>query len=417
MFKSLKITASLTAALLSSSALAVEGSSPVTGVTRLNHVYLILMENHGYSQLIGNPNAPFTNAWSKEANLATNYFGVGHPSLTNYLEIVGGSNFGVRSDNTPDWHNTTCQSNLATGTANTDNPASGSICPIAGNGTDAATPAVDCTNEYTSPSCGNDIDGVKFYPAATNIDGKTIADQLFANHRSMKDYQESLPTTTPDGVNYSDGLFTNLTNFSYINPQLNPALTTSDIVQLYAAKHNPFVYFANVQAGTGSIPFGDMRPFDGPKGLWANLEEGRTPAFSFIVPNQCNDMHGRGNAGPFCNYDPSDNGTQAGLNPALIRLGDLALKKIVYGIKESPSWKNGKTAIIAVWDENDYSNQPNINQVPLIVDTNFGPHPVKSATYYNHFSLLKTIEGALGLPCLNHACDSASVVMSDLIGQ
>ena len=29
-------------------------------------------------------------------------------------------------------------------------------------------------------------------------------------------------------------------------------------------------------------------------------------------------------------------------------------------------------------------------------------------------TLLKSIEGALGLPCLNHACDSTVNVMSDL---
>ena len=39
----------------------------------------------------------------------------GHPSLTNYLETVGGSNFGIRSDNPPDWGNTACSPNIATG--------------------------------------------------------------------------------------------------------------------------------------------------------------------------------------------------------------------------------------------------------------------------------------------------------------
>jgi len=48
------------------------------------------------------------------------------------------------------------------------------------------------------------------------------------------------------------------------------------------------------------------------------------------------------------------------------------------------------------------------------VDTNYGSHGVESATLYNHFSLLKSIEGSLGLPCLNHACDSGVQVMSDL---
>jgi len=58
-------------------------------------VFVILMENHGYSQIVNNSNAPFINQYAKTHNVATNYFAIAHPSLTNYLEIVGGSNFGV----------------------------------------------------------------------------------------------------------------------------------------------------------------------------------------------------------------------------------------------------------------------------------------------------------------------------------
>jgi len=79
-------------------------------------------------------------------------------------------------------------------------------------------------------------------------------------------------------------------------------------------------------------------------------------------------------------------------------------------------WFQGQNAIVVVWDENDYSVAPNVNQVLLIVDTSYGVHGIQSAQPYNHFSLLKTIEGGLGLPCLNHACDSNISVMSDLFG-
>src|ERR1700745_2919423 len=106
-----------------------EGSVP-KGVPHLDHVFVIMMENHGYSQIIGNPATPFANQYAKSANTATNYFAVAHPSLTNYLEIVGASNFGVHSDNNPDWHNANCTTNLASGTPNTDNPVSSNICPI-----------------------------------------------------------------------------------------------------------------------------------------------------------------------------------------------------------------------------------------------------------------------------------------------
>ncbi len=138
------------------------------------------------------------------------------------------------------------------------------------------------------------------------------------------------------------------------------------------------------------------------------------PTFSFIAPNQCNDQHGRGNGTAFCAFDPDDNGTQAGLNPALIQQGDMAMRQIVTAIKQSPVWFHSNSAIVILWDENDYSIAPNVNQVLLIVDTSYGTHGVSSSKSYNHFSLLKSMESGLHLPCLNHACDSTVNVMADL---
>ena len=396
---------------------AQEGAVP-RGIPHLDHVFVIMMENHGYREILNNPNAPFINKYAKRANLAANYFAVGHPSLTNYLETVGGSNFGIQSDNSPDWHNGSCSTNLSTGIPNTDSPASPAICPVSGSGTDAATPVLDCTNEVTGPPCEINLDGRRSYPAAADTLGITIADQLVAAGKSWKTYQESLPMTGPDLVNYSDGNFTNNTDFSKIKPQLTPPLTAGDIVQLYASKHNPFVYFQSVQEGTNPfLSYANMVGFDGLHGLWGDLAAGKVPNFSYIVPNQCNDQHGRGNSTAFCNFDPNDNGTQAGLNPALIILGDQAVQKIVTAIHESPVWHRGRSAIVVVWDENDYAVQPIINHVVTIVDTNYGFHELQSGEFYTHFSLLRSIEGGFGLPCLNHACDSSTKAMTDLFDE
>jgi hypothetical protein len=403
-------------ALLTCAAFAQEGEVP-KGVPHLDHVFVIMMENHGYTEILHNPNARFINNYAKSANLATNYFAVAHPSLTNYLEVVGGSNFGVLSDNAPDWHNGACATNLSTGVANTDTPPSGDICPIRGTGTDAATPALDCSNEVSGPPCEVNLDGRASYPAVSNTLGITIADQLAAAGKTWKTYQENLPMTGPNRVVYSDGNFSNLTDFTKINPQLDPPLTSANIVQLYAVKHNPFAYFRNVQAGSNSlVGFAQMVGFDGVGGLWGDLAAGDAPSFSFIVPNQCNDQHGRGNGTAFCNYDPNDNGTQAGLNPALIQLGDQAVQKIVTAIHGSPAWTRGHNAIVVVWDENDYAVQPIINKVVTIVDTNYGFHGITSSQFYTHFSLLRSMEAAFRLPCLNHACDSGTLAMSDLFG-
>jgi hypothetical protein len=400
-----------------SAALAQEGAIP-KGIPHLDHVFLIMMENHGYKEIMNNPNARFINQYAKTANLATNYFAVAHPSFPNYLEVVGGSNFGVHSDNPPDWHNMTCATNLSTGIPNTDNPPSPPICPIWGSGTDAATPALDCTNEVTGPPCEINVNGTVSYPADSDTLGITIADQLVAHGKTWKTYQENLPLRGPDRVNYSDGEFTNLTDFSKIKPVLNPPLTSADIVQLYAAKHNPFAYFRDIQQGGNPLnSYANMVPYEGAGGLWADLGSGELPSFSFIVPNQCHDQHGRGNAGAFCNYDPVSNGTQAGLNPALIILGDQEVERLVTAIHASPAWTRGRNAIVVVWDENDYAVQPISNKVVTIVDTNYGVHEKKSAEFYTHFSLLRSIEGGLGLPCLNHACDSSTNTMTDLFGE
>ncbi len=407
----------LLATTLTPPVFAAEGKVP-KGVPHLDHVFVVMMENHGYGQILNNPNAPFINKYAKAANVGTNYFAIAHPSLTNYLEIVGGSNFGVQTDNYPDWHNATCTPNLASGVTATDNPASPLICPIAGTGVDAATPALDSTNETQGPPPEINIDGVQSIPAATDTTGKTIADQLVADHLSWKSYQENLPVNGADGINYSDGFYTNATDFSTITPVLTPPLASSGIVALYAAKHNPFVYFKNVQDGSNQdSSLNNIVSFEGSDGLFADLGSGRVPSFSFIAPNQCNDQHGRGNAGPFCAFDPVSDGTQAGLNPALIYRGDVTVQKLVTSIHKSKAWHDGNSAIVVVWDENDYSLSPNNNQVLIIVDTNYGDHGVSSAVRYTHFSLLKSVEAGFHLPCLNHACDKDVAVMSDLFGR
>jgi hypothetical protein len=391
------------------------GEGPVPkDVPHLDHVFVIMMENHGYSQIVGNPNAPFTNQYATSANSATNYFAVAHPSLTNYLEVVGGSNFGVHSDNNSDWHNSQCTPDLVAKTVNTDTPASGNICPIAGVGTDAETPVIDYTNETQGPPGNINVDGKVSFDAAPGTVGKTIADQLVARHGSYKSYQESLPITGADLVNNSDGFFSNLTDFSSILPVLNPPLTSSDLVNLYAAKHNPFVYFQSTQEGTH--PRNSLKNTVSFNELYADLGSGNVPTYSFIAPNQCNDQHGRGNAGAFCNFDPISDGSQAGLNPALIYQGDVTVQRLVTAIHNSPAWRQGRNAIVLLWDENDYSLAPNTNQVLLVVDTNRGRHGAQSSRFYTHFSLLKSIESGLGLPCLNHACDRNVQVMSDLFG-
>ena len=352
-------------------------------IPNIDHAFVIMMENHYYGQIIGNTNAPFINGYAKTANLATNYFAVGHPSLTNYLEVVGGSNFGILNDDAPNWHNTGCISNIELGMT-ADESATTTTCPIGGAGMDAATPAVDTTNEGTPTE---PIYNDPIAPAKTR--GITIANQLVESGLTWKSYQENLPPYGADGVNASDGLVSNIT-------QSEPGMP-----QLYAVKHDPFAYFADVQAGENhELSLKQVVGFDR---LYADLNSGHVPNLSFIVPNQCHDQHSRGS---------SEMGTGCSVDQNAIAQGDAALSILIPAIKSSKAWKEGKNVIVVVWDENDYSSLP--NQVVTIVDTNYAPIGKPSNVKYNHFSLLKTLEAGFGLPYLNHAADKNVKLMSDL---
>jgi phosphatidylinositol-3-phosphatase len=59
------------------------------------------MENEEYGNVIGNASAPYQNSLAAKYALAANYFAVAHPSLPNYLALIGGSTFGVTSDCSP----------------------------------------------------------------------------------------------------------------------------------------------------------------------------------------------------------------------------------------------------------------------------------------------------------------------------
>jgi phosphatidylinositol-3-phosphatase len=59
------------------------------------HVFVIVMENRSYSQLIGDA---YIASLAAQYGVATNYQGVSHPSLPNYLALTSGSTWGITDD-------------------------------------------------------------------------------------------------------------------------------------------------------------------------------------------------------------------------------------------------------------------------------------------------------------------------------
>jgi hypothetical protein len=63
------------------------------------HVFVIVLENRSYSQVVG---TSYIAQLASQYGLASNYRGISHPSLPNYLAMTSGSTWGVADDG---WHN------------------------------------------------------------------------------------------------------------------------------------------------------------------------------------------------------------------------------------------------------------------------------------------------------------------------
>ena len=161
-------------------------------------------------------------------------------------------------------------------------------------------------------------------------------------------------------------------------------------------------------------------------GFAADLK-GDLAGFTWLSPDQCHDMHGISAksaaviGAPNCGYPAS------GLDHSVIRLGDDYLRQTVEAIRSSPVWKDD-TAIILVWDEDDYAAAGGLKgspigrngvvlgggRAPLIVVTSKDSPARKIDAPYNHYNLLATLEAAYGVDCLGHACEAKDALIDGL---
>jgi hypothetical protein len=62
----------------------------VAGVPSSRHVVVVIEENHGYNQVIGNHQMPYLNSLATQYGLATQYYANTHPSIGNYFMMTVG---------------------------------------------------------------------------------------------------------------------------------------------------------------------------------------------------------------------------------------------------------------------------------------------------------------------------------------
>jgi phospholipase C len=158
-------------------------------------------------------------------------------------------------------------------------------------------------------------------------------------------------------------------------------------VNKYAPKHNPFVYFDDVNGGLdahNAYCIAHVRPYSE---LERDLAANTVARYNFITPNLCHDMH------DFCSWDP-------------VRQGDDWLKAELPKILASRAYQDGG-AVIITFDEAWLFDGP----IPFIVLSPLA----KGGGYHNnirydHSSLVRSLEDIFGVqPYLRAAANATDL--------
>lgn len=347
--------------------------APAAGATALHedggnfeHIFYIMMENHQTKQIFGNTaDAPFINQLASQYAIATNYYGVTHPSLPNYLAAISGDFQHIWDD-------------CAAGPAVTCAPEE--FGPNSGytNGQELLTPA-EIASATTTPHWFSD---------------RNIVDQLELHGLTWKAYMQAMPSVGYTGV-YAP-------------------IIGGIPHKLYAQKHDPYMYFSDIRNNPARMQ--KIVPFDQ---FSADLASGNVPNFVWISPDQCHDMHGVSTSDAKAVGIPDCAFPASGLDHKIIALGDQFLQATVTQIMSSKAFTE-KSAIVIAWDENDYTSfqgcchsPTGVNGVTLgganapflVITSKNAKHFVDSTTPYNHYTLLATIQQLWHLGCLESSCN------------
>jgi hypothetical protein len=186
-----------------------------------------------------------------------------------------------------------------------------------------------------------------------NLDAANLADQLEATGRTWRVFAQNVPLGCYTGAVASGG---------------------PDGRGTYARKHEPAISFTSIAGDPVRCRnISDFSHFD--------------PAaadFELIVPNMCNDMH-----------------------DCQVATGDRFLQSFVPQITGDAAFAN--SVLFITWDEGT-DGAGGGGRVATIVVSPLVPAGFTSDMAYSHYSLLRTIQDAWSLGCLQHTCSAASMV-------
>ncbi len=335
----------------------------------VKHVFLIVLADQGFNEAFG-PNSPapyLAKTLRGQGELLSNYYAVAQGDLANEVALISGQG---------------------------PTPQTAANCP---DYTEISPGTVGAESQVTGSGC--------VYPATT----LTLPGQLAAAGKTWKAYVEGI-------ANGGAGAPSSCRH---------PALGAADPDQAplpgdaYQTWRNPFVYFDSLttspECAQDDVGLEQLQP---------DLQaESSTPSLSYIVPGAC--------------HDGSETPCEAG-QPAGLAAAEPFLKTVVPEIEASPAYKAG--GLIAITSDQapqsgpnadpssccgtpQYPNLPASSAPPsgggavkpsggggrvglLLISPYVKPGSVDETSYYNHFSLLLSIEELFGLKSLGYAANS-----------
>ncbi|OLL31788.1 phosphoesterase [Burkholderia sp. SRS-W-2-2016] len=366
----------------------------VEGIPRYDNVFVIMLENHSVGPVPGVPgildssNAPYINQFLTANNQFTTYYSTGNPSEPNYTALGGADDWGIVDDN---WWG--CGAGTTGANAPTDKAFAGGTAsdgqPLVATGALPPTDTAHLTS-YTSAACSS-----TGTIANHNIQAPNLFTLLSQAGMTWRTYSESM---NPGQDPRADSIAETTISATYTGPGSNGTAYALPGA-LYKTKHSPAIPYQSAR----NLPefYANNRTIFGtqyPASVLANSKDYPIPAgynydqfstdlatgdvgnLNFIMPDQCDDMHGTGS-------DPSC----AGGSTAIVQRGDDYVRQVVAKIQASPIWTNPnrKVAIVVMFDEGEGSSTSccgwnpstsNVNQAPLTY-TNGKYSPVTTTLY------------------------------------
>jgi len=190
----------------------------------------------------------------------------------------------------------------------------------------------------------------------------SLPDLIEQSGRTWKTYQQSMPSPC------------------YVGSTLH-----------YVQKHNPFIYFDPVRLDEARCTQ-SVVPLEQ---LDADLASGSLPNFAFITPNICYSAH-----------------------DCALELSDAWLKTLLGRLIPALDATQEPYLVVLTWDEGQGSHsccglpsEAGGRIATILISPQAKPN-FQDDTPYSHYSLLKTISAAWGLPYLGHAADDATTLIT-----